>query len=391
MVEFSYLPGNNAHLIFFFVFTGRIIQGRKTIHMKRILTGILAALITTATLIIPFSSTAASPTEMSVVYADGTAGQILVEFKNVPIGVTVMVYSWTQANGQDDNFMQCAAPMADGTYKAVIDVNDHNYEFGTYTIQGFINYPDGTSVPVNSIDATITPLNYIYASNSGNGTASIGVINPSVTPDGDITLFFWSEKDGQDDLTTASAKMVAPGQYATSVQIGNLGYMGSCRVLNVHAYATVNGVSEYLGGISTGLESPEINAHVQGLTSATNYLVAVSIKEHRIGVYQWTGCSWDCIMTDLCSTGASNATPRGTFRIGGKGYSFGTPEYTCYYYSSFKGSEYLFHSVLYYPGTKKIKSGRLGRSLSHGCVRLDIDDAKYIQDVVPAGTAVYIY
>ena len=359
--------------------------------MKKTLTGILAGLITAITVLTPFSSSAADATEMSIADVNGTSGQILVEFKNVPFGVNVMVYSWTQENGQDDMFTQMAAPMADGTYKAVIDVNDHNYEFGTYTVQGYLNYPDGTSIPVSMIDTTITPFNYIYASNDGKGAASIGVINPSVTPDDDVTLFFWSEKDGQDDLTTAKAKMVSPGHYATQVQIGNLGYLGSCRTLNVHAYANVNGGSEYLGGISTGLESPEINAHVQGLTSATNYLVAVSIKEHRIAVYQWTGCSWDCIMTDLCSTGASNATPRGTFRIGGKGYSFGTPDYTCYYYSSFKGSEYLFHSVLYYPGTKRIKSGRLGRSLSHGCVRLDIDDAKYIQDVVPAGTAVYIY
>ena len=35
--------------------------------------------------------------------------------------------------------------------------------------------------------------------------------------------------------------------------------------------------------------------------------------------------------------------------------------------------------------------GRVGIPLSHGCVRLVIDNAKWIYDTIPAGTTVVVY
>ena len=35
--------------------------------------------------------------------------------------------------------------------------------------------------------------------------------------------------------------------------------------------------------------------------------------------------------------------------------------------------------------------GRLGQSISQGCVRLDIDNAKWIYNNIPSGTKVKIY
>ena len=64
----------------------------------------------------------------------------------------------------------------------------------------------------------------------------------------------------------------------------------------------------------------------------------------------------------------------------------------CFYFSPFKGG-YGFHSVLYYrdPTPARIKDGRLGMDLSHGCVRLDVNHAKWIYDNCPIGTKVVIY
>ncbi|MCD8365775.1 MAG: L,D-transpeptidase family protein, partial [Clostridiales bacterium] len=65
--------------------------------------------------------------------------------------------------------------------------------------------------------------------------------------------------------------------------------------------------------------------------------------------------------------------------------------YTCWYYTQFYGN-YLFHSVLYYPGSMtRVKDGRLGMNLSHGCVRLSMTNAKWIYDNIPIGTKVYVY
>jgi lipoprotein-anchoring transpeptidase ErfK/SrfK len=65
--------------------------------------------------------------------------------------------------------------------------------------------------------------------------------------------------------------------------------------------------------------------------------------------------------------------------------------YTCWYATQISGN-YLFHSVLYYPGSKsRIKDGRLGMGVSHGCVRLAIENAKWIYDTIPRGTRIVIY
>lgn len=72
-----------------------------------------------------------------------------------------------------------------------------------------------------------------------------------------------------------------------------------------------------------------------------------------------------------------------------KGYVFGHG-YSCYYYTQFY-NDYLFHSVLYNEGTRVVQDGRLGQHLSHGCVRLAIENAKWIYDNIPCGTKVVIW
>ena len=77
--------------------------------------------------------------------------------------------------------------------------------------------------------------------------------------------------------------------------------------------------------------------------------------------------------------------------IYGRGKSFGSKTYTCWYYTQFYGN-YLFHSVLYNRGSMtKIQDGTLGKPVSHGCVRLDINNAKWLYDNIPNGTKVVIY
>ena len=93
----------------------------------------------------------------------------------------------------------------------------------------------------------------------------------------------------------------------------------------------------------------------------------------------------------VCTTGAkSTQTVKGTFTVQGKGKSFGSG-YTCWYYTQFYGN-YLFHSVLYKQGSMSvITDGRLGINASHGCVRLNINNAKWIYDNIPRGTKVVVY
>ena len=128
----------------------------------------------------------------------------------------------------------------------------------------------------------------------------------------------------------------------------------------------------------------------QGYSSATNYLILVDTQNCRVGIYYGRYGAWAPVKEFICSPGApSTPTVKGEFTVQNKGYVFGNG-YSCYYYTQFY-SDYLFHSVLYYQNTSRIMDGRLGQRLSHGCVRLAIENAKWIYDNVPRGSKVVIW
>lgn len=126
--------------------------------------------------------------------------------------------------------------------------------------------------------------------------------------------------------------------------------------------------------------------------SKTNYLIIVDTTLNATCVYKKGSKSkWTLDKYYRCSPGApSTPTVKGDFTVYGKGLVFGDT-YSAWYYTQFCGN-YLFHSVLYqHDSMTSFVDGRIGLNLSHGCVRLKLEDAKWIYDNIPYGTAVYIY
>ncbi len=134
----------------------------------------------------------------------------------------------------------------------------------------------------------------------------------------------------------------------------------------------------------------KMNAKAQIYSSSTKYLILVDRSACKVAVYTgWSG-SWTRTQYWSCSPGKpSTPTVAGTFKVGIKGRYFDSGSSRCHWYTQFKGN-YLFHSVLY-SKSGKINDGRLGMQLSHGCVRLDINNAKWIYDNIPKGTTVVVY
>ncbi len=98
----------------------------------------------------------------------------------------------------------------------------------------------------------------------------------------------------------------------------------------------------------------------------------------------------------ICSTGAaSTRTPRGNFAIGKKiRWNLMMGDVYAQYLSQFH-NQCLFHSVCYARANPSaLLAGyynALGRPASHGCVRLQTEDAKWIYDNCDAGTLVTVY
>lgn len=128
----------------------------------------------------------------------------------------------------------------------------------------------------------------------------------------------------------------------------------------------------------------------QGYSSSTGWLVMVDRHNCKVGVFFGSKGNWSNKYFWNCAPGTPRTpTPAGNFKIQSKGYYFDSGAARCYYYSQFHGN-YLFHSVLYYHNGS-LMDGRTGLQLSHGCVRLDIDNAKWIYDYIPRGTSVIVY
>ena len=129
------------------------------------------------------------------------------------------------------------------------------------------------------------------------------------------------------------------------------------------------------------------------------YKVEVCVSKQRVYVYEWSyGAYSKLVKTMKCTTGAAaTPTPLGSFKMGGpcgRWYYFKKFECWAQYASRITGG-ILFHSVLYSDKNEKtLRAGSvaaLGSRASHGCVRLSVDDAKWIYNHIPAGTTCRVY
>ena len=132
----------------------------------------------------------------------------------------------------------------------------------------------------------------------------------------------------------------------------------------------------------------------QSYSSKTGYLILVDRARCKTAIFKGNSGNWSYDKYWSCCVGAPGTpTITGIYYLGYKQLYFDTGDVgRCWYKSQISGS-YLFHSVIYYrdSGPYRIYDGTMGAHVSHGCVRLDIQNAKYIYDSVPSGTTIVIY
>lgn len=123
---------------------------------------------------------------------------------------------------------------------------------------------------------------------------------------------------------------------------------------------------------------------INGKSSGTQYLIAVNRATHKVGVFKGAAGRWSYQYYWSCVTGApSTPTITGTFRTTGYKRAVLSTDSRAKKCTQIKGG-YFFHTIL-------SSTNELGKSLSHGCVRLAPLSAIWIYNNVGAGTTVVIY
>ncbi|MGI6632882.1 MAG: L,D-transpeptidase [Bacillota bacterium] len=123
------------------------------------------------------------------------------------------------------------------------------------------------------------------------------------------------------------------------------------------------------------------------------YWIDVDVTEQRVRIMEGD----EAVKEMIASTGVEgHETPLGTFEIQNRGTWFFSEKYQqgAKYWVSFKDwGIYLFHSLAMDKDQNIIEeeAAKLGQRASHGCVRLQVEDAKWIYDNIPQHTKVVIH
>ena len=176
------------------------------------------------------------------------------------------------------------------------------------------------------------------------------------------------------------------------------GGYGAHTELAVKYFQKRNGLSESGQCDQATLECMYSNAAVESDVYVSKYMAKVSVSDQRVYIYEWTGSDYsNKVHSFVCSTGTTaNPTPLGTFQAPGRNgeWYWMADSYVWVRYAFVIDGGIFFHSVLY--PTKsgeptKTSVRNLGKRASHGCIRLSVEDAKWIYDNCYNGMTVVIY
>ncbi len=130
------------------------------------------------------------------------------------------------------------------------------------------------------------------------------------------------------------------------------------------------------------------------------YLIKISVDDQRVYVYTHDDRDEYTILVKefICSTGLNDTpTPLGTFTNTGPGARWHYfKKFECWaQYAYYIDGDIMFHSVLYDEQDEStLRKGSvhaLGKKASHGCVRLQVEDAQWIYNNCKAGTTIIVY
>lgn len=234
-----------------------------------------------------------------------------------------------------------------------------------------------TPEPTIPVDGTITDEWFSFIENAFNPASAVVAVGSS-----------------GEDVLRMQRRLFALKYIAAGVDGG----FGSHTEVALKYFQQRNGLEE-TGILDTNTQAALYSNNAMASDQyITLYMAKVSIKDQRVYIYEWTGTGYTKLAhTFVCSTGTEkNPTILGTFQAAGRNgewYYFEDSNVWARYAFVINGG-YFFHSVLYEekngdPTSSSVRN--LGTRASHGCIRLAVEDAKWIYDNCVAGMTVEIY
>ena len=276
--------------------------------------------------------------------------------------------------------------------EAVRQVQNAMLRYGMYAGMADGKYSDGLEEAMARFHTYLTDAHSEYA----DAFAERNTVSVYAQELLEMTDLFFYEEDGQSgaDPETVSRiqRRLHSLYYLSEYQID--GDYGGNTQQAVSAFQKNNGLSE------TGIAdeaTQELLFSGNAVGNMTPYKLEIRISEQRVYVYQLNDENeYEQIDRFICSTGLGSSTPTGVFLNTG-------PINVWHYFEKFEcwarysyqiDGDILFHSVLYSEkDTDTLRESSLyalGSKASHGCVRLKVEDARWIYNNCEKGTIVEI-
>lgn len=348
---------------------------------------------------------------------DGTF-DVYVDIESSSLKISqVQVAVWSDKDWQDDVKWYTASKQPDGRYKYTVSASEHKYDTGKYFIDSYATFENGIKKCISSQTYQFEPEKFLYAQKTANGYRDIVIKNvPSDTTS--VQFAVWSNDKGQDDIKWVTAAKQADGSYKASI---NISQFNSAGTFTVHSFKNDKSQSNFLRATTFSVAQNELKKNgwfyeggykfyyvndvkqtdVRSVLGAqSTYKIQVNRTCNTVTIYAKDGSNGYIIpvVAFACSVGLPQTpTYTGNYTVGAK-YRWKTlmgPSWGQYATTVSGQPGVYFHSVA---GANKtsynlspVEYNKLGSAASHGCIRLNVRDAKWIYDNVPAGSSIYIY
>ncbi|AWW27119.1 GBS Bsp-like repeat-containing protein [Acetobacterium carbinolicum] len=203
------------------------------------------------------------PMTATSVTASASGNKITTTIKGIkaPSGIkSITVPIWSDVGGQDDIKWYTATKQSDGSYSVTIDIKDHNYSGGAYSIHvyGIDNNEKMTFLGNTAASVATTPMSASTVAATVTENIITATVSGITAPNGitSIQIPTWSDVGGQDDIKWYTATKQSDGSYQAMIDAKN--HKGDSGTYSLHAYGVeADGRSVFLGNTSVSVRYVE--------------------------------------------------------------------------------------------------------------------------------------